>query len=209
MFVNKIVFPAFTGCRCLMMPYIQGDFSSLPDGYDPYEDIVNNVFIEKGKLGFLTIDESEAVAGVPHRGTRAKHKRALHVEAGRYCKHNVWGNVWGGKPNVVLDDDVEILLANNVDNSCAIWNDQYFGFTEDGDIGHLSEMYPYSDATFMASGEVHKIGIFTPHESMPIKETINRQFLRIMSSGIYGKEDYFTDNPKVSGRLLNEVNMAY
>lgn len=34
--VNKIQFPQFTGIKCNMMPFIQGDASSLPDAYKPY-----------------------------------------------------------------------------------------------------------------------------------------------------------------------------
>ena len=102
-----------------MMPYIQGDFSSVPEDYEPYKEIIETVFCKKGDLGFLTIDESVAVKGTPHRGDRAKYGRALHTEAGRlpnriYC----WGGGhWGDKANVELERDVRIILANNLDNS--------------------------------------------------------------------------------------------
>jgi hypothetical protein len=49
----------------------------------------------------------------------------------------------------------------------------------------------------MKAGEVRKIGIFTPHESLPVKNTVQRQFLRIVSSGVRGREHYFTQNPLV------------
>jgi hypothetical protein len=65
----------------------------------------------------------------------------------------------------------------------------------DGDIGHLADQYPYDKAVFMKTGEVHKIGILTPHESIPVKENTFRQFLRIVSSGVHGRESYFTVNP--------------
>jgi hypothetical protein len=105
-----------------MMPYIQGDSGSVPETYAPYKDILETVFLKKGDLGFLTIDESLAVAGKPHRGDRAKYPRALHTEAGRdpnkiYC----WGGGgWGKVHRVTLDGDVKILLANNLDDSCAV-----------------------------------------------------------------------------------------
>lgn len=47
----------------------------------------------------------------------------------------------------------------------------------------------------MKAGEVHQIGILTPHESLPITKGGNRQFIRIVSSGVYGREPYFTKNP--------------
>lgn len=191
-------FPEFRGSRCLMMPYIQGDPKSVPHEYDAYSKIIRDVFICKGEIGYLTIDESVAYAGKPHRGERSKTNRALHTEAGRipgkiYC----WGDGggWGRKHHVTLDRDVEILLANSLNHSCAIWGTIHEDTSIDGDIGHVADMYPYESATFMKAGEIHRIGILTPHESLPVKETCQRQFLRIVGSGVHGREPYFTENP--------------
>ena len=108
------------------------------------------------------------------------------------------GGGWGGRRNVTLDRDVQVLLANNIDGSCAIWDAEHEDTTTDGDIGHLAHLYPYETATMMKAGEVHRIGIFTPHESLPMRMDADRQFLRIISSGVYGREPYFTENPMVS-----------
>ncbi len=190
---GTITFPEFSNVRCLMMPYIQGDTTSVPDVYLSYRDIIDTVFVRKGDIGFLTIDESVAVEGKPHRGTRAKYARALHTEVGRPPGYVYW--CWGGKLNVILDRDVRILLANNLDDSCAVWDAEHEDTSVDGDIGHVADDYPYSDATFLKAGEVHEIGILTPHESLPVRETVRRQFLRIISSGVHGREEYFTRNP--------------
>jgi len=77
-----------------MMPYVQGDPDSVPDEYAAYRDIVSSVFLRRGDVGFLTIDESPVVAGKPHRGARARYARALHTEAG--IVRSVAG--WGGLP---------------------------------------------------------------------------------------------------------------
>ena len=196
--MNKIKFPEFSGIRCLMMPYIQGDPSSVPEEYRKgYEKILETTFIKRGDIGFLTIDESEAVKGSPHRGSRAKFGRALHTEAGRLPnKIYAWGGGgWGSIHNVELERDVKILLANNVDNSCAVWDAIHENTSADGDIGDYASDYPLSDATLMQAGEVHQVGILTPHESLPVDNNVNRQFLRIMSSGIHGREPHFTNNP--------------
>lgn len=195
--INKINFPQYSGLRCLMMPFIQGDSKSIPKEYNSYSDIINNNFIKKGDIGYLTIDESPVKAGKPHRGARAKTSRALHTEAGkRPDKVYAWGNSgWGNSHRVELEDHVEVLLANNLDDSCVVWDTHHEDTSEDGDIGHLSEQYPYKDGVFMRSGEVFKIGILTPHESVPVKKDINRQFLRIVGSGVHGREEYFTENP--------------
>ncbi len=195
--LTTMKFPEFSGIRCLMMPYIQGDSKSAPKSYAPYADVLDSVVLKKGDIGFLTIDESTVKGGSPHRGTRAKFARALHTEAGRdpeklYC----WGTGWGKAPHrVTLDRDVEILLANNLDDSCAIWDVVHEDTSSDGDIGHASEAYPYTSGVLMKAGEIHKIGILTPHESIPVRHDFERQFLRIISSGVYGREHYFTENP--------------
>jgi hypothetical protein len=193
---QTITFPKFSGVRCLMMPYIQGDSNSLPQEYASYKEIVDTVFLKKGDIGYLTIDESPVIAGKAHRGARAKYERALHTEVGRdpnkiYC----WGGGgWGSVHKVTLDRDVKVLLANNLDNSCALWNAEHEETSIDGDIGFASDLYPYENATFMKAGEVHEIGILTPHESLPVRQNFDRQFLRIISSGVHGREEYFTKN---------------
>ena len=206
-------FPSYSGTRCLMMPYVQGDPESVPAQYASYAEIIERHFIEAGRIGFLTIDESPTVPDVPHRGTRAKFGRALHTEAGmlygQYTWDNpqpywsssyAWGGVpaWGGRVNVTLDPDLQVLLANSVDDSCAYWNATHFNTSADGDIGDYADMYPYEDAVFMKAGEVHQIGILTPHESMPSAGYGFRQFLRIVGEGVHGREPYFTKNPLVS-----------
>jgi hypothetical protein len=190
----KIKFPEYSDTRCLMMPYLQGNIDSVPTEYHHYADIINSVYLTKGDIGFLTIDESVNQAGKPHRGDRSKTNRALHTEAGKMNNQAVWG-VWKGNPDVKLDPNVRVLLANNIDDTCAIWNAEHINTSLDGDIGYAAHLYPYKDAVFMKNGEVHEIGIFTPHESIPIKKSVKRQFLRIVSSGVHGREPYFTHNP--------------
>lgn len=191
-------FPKYTGLRCLMMPYIQGDPDSVPKEYSSYYSIISNTYLTAGDIGYLTIDESVATAGIPHRGTRAKYGRALHTEAGWRPESGVFmwgGGGWGSSPMVTLDPDVQILLANNIANSCALWDVEHRDTSEDGDIGDQADLYPYEAATFMDSNKVYQIGILNPHESLPLAETMNRQFLRIVGSGVHGCESYFTKNP--------------
>ena len=195
--IANIEFPEFTGIRCLMMPYIQGDVESVPEEYRVgYEGIINDLFFKRGEVGFLTIDESICKKGMPHRGGRAKFARALHTEAGRLPnKLYAWGGGgWGNSHNVTLDGDVKVLLANNVDCSCAVWDATHENTSLDGDIGHLADLYPMDEATLMKAGEVHQVGILTPHESLPVIKDERRQFLRIISSGVHGREPHFTKN---------------
>lgn len=208
--IRQIQFPEYSGLRCLMMPYIQGHSESVPEAYAAYRDVIESVFIERGDIGFLTIDESIAIEGKPHRGARSRHGRALHTEAGKILNFYCWGGdsyVWGGDdepddepkgtgtPRVTLNKDVRILLANTLDGSCAIWNRWHEDTSFDGDIGHVGNEYRYAEAILMRAGDVHEIGILTPHESLPVSVNFQRQFLRIVSSGVNGRAAHFTDNP--------------
>jgi hypothetical protein len=206
--MTTIQFPAYSGVRCLMMPYIQGDPESVPDVYAPYRDIVSTVFLRNGDIGFLTIDESLAVAGKPHRGAHAKHGRALHTEAGIVRGVTGWGDPpapspgwghprpgWGGRHTVTLDRNVKVLIASNLDDTCAVWDAEHENTSEDGDIGYAADLYPYGEAAILKAGELREIGIFTPHESLPVKRDVRRQFIRVVSSGVHGREPYFTENP--------------
>ena len=103
---------------------------------------------------------------------------------------------------VTLDRDVRIILANNLDGSCAVWDSEHEDTSLDGDIGHVAADYPYDQARFLKAGEVYEIGILTPHESLPVRCDFNRQFLRIVSSGVHGREEYFTRNPLVGESTL-------
>lgn len=197
---QTIAFPAYSGVRCLMMPYVQGDADSVPDDYAAWRGIIADVYVKRGDIGFLTIDESPVAAGQPHRGARAKFGRALHTEAGRIPGHiYCWGGggSWGGRRRVELERGVRILLANSITNTCAVWDAEHEDTSDDGDIGDVAHLYPYEAATWMQAGDVHEIGILTPHESIPVREATQRQFLRIVSSGVHGREPYFTLNPLV------------
>lgn len=46
----------------------------------------------------------------------------------------------------------------------------------------------------MGAGELMEIGIFTPHEPIPQKQSGNRQFFRIVGKGVHGRDTYFTRN---------------
>lgn len=195
---QTITFPEFNNVRCLMMPYLQGEPDSVPDEYDAWRGIIASVFLRKGERGFLTIDESRVSAGQPHRGARAKFGRALHTEAGWRDPAYRWGPAWGSSDMVTLDRDTRILLANNLDGSCAVWDAEHVNTTRDGDIGRVADEYPYASATLMRAGEVHEIGILTPHESVPVARDFDRQFLRIIGPGVHGRESYFTENPRMT-----------
>lgn len=203
MITNTIQFPAMTGIKCNMMPFIQGDSSSLPEIYQPYSKIINENYLEKGEIGFLTIDESFVNAGESQRGYNSKGiSRNVHIEVGHVQGLNRWGggsgNGWGGRVDTLLEDSTMVLIANNISDTCRVWNTFERRFTNDGDLADYITDYPEETGILMKAGEVAKISIFTPHECISQTKPGNRQFFRIVGKGVHGRENYFTINPLVT-----------
>lgn len=212
--INQIQFPEFTGIKCNMMPFIQGDKTSLPSIYQSYSDIIQSNYLEKGEIGYLTIEESYVEANSSQRGYGASN-RNVHIEVGRYDSINCWGsptpvyswgkpyeepkpiNSWGNryKANVTLEDNTEVLIANNISNTCRVWDAIEKSPTLDGDLSDYLYKYPEHTGQLLQSGELAKISIFTPHECVKQLESGNRQFFRIVGKGVTGREEYFTYNP--------------
>jgi hypothetical protein len=200
--VNRIKFPEFTGVKCNMMPFVQGDSKSLPEQFKPYSRIIKENFLEKGEIGFLTIDESFVEAGKSQRGYNANGiNRNVHIEVGRRKNLNYWGSgggSWGGKPNTILDEATMVLIANSISNTCRFWDVMEKRHTIDGDLSDYISDYPKDSGLLLQSGDVAKISIFTPHECVVQKQSSQRQFFRIVGKGVRGREDYFTINPLVA-----------
>lgn len=195
--MKTIKFPKFTGIKCNMMPFIQGDSKSLPQMYQPYAKIIESNYLEKGEMGFLTIDESFVKGGESQRGYNSTGiTRNVHIEVGRHNNINSWGNSsWRGRKNVLLENNTMVLIANSISDTCRFWNTKEMSFTKDGDLSAYIERYPEETGILLKSGELAKISIFTPHECIIQKESSNRQFFRIVGQGVTGREDYFTINP--------------
>jgi hypothetical protein len=200
--INKIQFPEFTGVKCNMMPFIQGNSLSLPNEYKTYAKIVDNNYLQKGDIGYLTIHESFVNSGKSQRGYNSKGiNRNVHIEVGKYKNKNRWGgsigsnSSWGGKNCTFLDDNTMVLIANNISDTCKVWDTKELSYTDDGDLSEYIDRYPEHTGLMLKSGEVAKISIFTPHECIPQKESGFRQFFRIVGKGVTGREEYFTINP--------------
>ena len=199
MITGKIEFPKFSGIKCNMMPFIQGDSGSLPDAYKSYSSVIDKSYLEKGEIGFLTIDESFVESKKTQRGYNASGiDRNVHIEVGRNEQSNDWGgNPWGGRANTRLDNDTMVLIANSISDTCRVWDAMELAYTKDGDLSEYIHKYPEDTGILLQAGELAKISIFTPHECVAQNESSNRQFFRIVGKGVKGREDYFTTNPKV------------
>lgn len=196
--INKVIFPKFSGIKCHMMPFIQGDPDSLPKEYKSYSSIVKNNFLDKGKIGYITIDESFVSAGKTQRGYNSSGiNRNVHIEVGMGKKEFHWGSSWGGNYKVLLDKETQVLIANSISNTCKVFDTTERRFTSDGDLSDYIEDYPESSGILLKSGQLAKMSIFTPHECIKQTKSGNRQFIRIVGEGVEGREDYFTLNPLI------------
>lgn len=205
--INTIQFPIFSGIKCTMMPFIQGDNSSLPEIYRPYAKIIQENFIDPGELGFLTIQESFVNVGMSQRGYNSTGaSRSVHVEVGTIegstveevrCWGSGWGSSWGGRASTRLSDETMILIANSIADTCRVWDTKEMRYTKDGDLSAYIDEYPESSGLLLGAGEVAKISIFTPHECVNQNVSGNRQFFRVVGKEVTGRDTYFTINPLV------------
>lgn len=206
--IGQMAFPEFTGARCYMMPFIQGRADSLPAAYASYADVVENFSVpgQDGQIGLITIDESFVEAGRSQRGYGAG-KRTIHTEACLSRQILTWGPQqpsWGSDPSgpdfVRLQNDVRVIIANSIPDTCMVWDVNVFDTTHDGDLSMRADEFPAETGRLMGAGEVMEIGIFTPHEPITQRESGNRQFFRIVGTGVTGREDYFTRNEVLEAR---------
>lgn len=192
---ERYQFPKFSGARCVMMPIVQGDPRTLPPELKGYSDFVERNALERGSIGFLTVDESHVQEGRSQRGYGSSD-RTLHTEACRGDGYLSWGPPsWGGSHRVTLAPATRVIISNSVDDTCMVWDAEETEITRDGDLGHVAHKYPRETGRMLKSGEISEIGIFTPHECIPQMKSGPRQFVRLVGVGVVGRERHFTRNP--------------
>jgi hypothetical protein len=187
--------------NCHMMPIVQGDPDSLPEWCAPYRGFVRKHALERGEIGYLTVQESHVQEGKSQRGySRLGSRRNVHVEVGWLEGLLCWGSVptWGGNANVILDPDTRVLIANSIPDTCQIWDGQEWAHTQDGDLGEHLDRYPEASGKRMADSALWEIGILTPHECLVQSAGGFRQFVRLVGRGVTGREPYFTHNPRLA-----------
>ena len=194
--VGKIIFPKFTNTRIMMMPFMLHDINTIPQSLAHYvltikqllKMIPDHVESYNDTPAYLTIDERFVPINTIQRNP------GLHIDgmyqgttAGPWSGSNPgsWGSCGNG-----------MLIASNIDNTVNIYNGNVQGYPiNDGDCEHLrnqlSNLVRYSPL----AGEVIWADGFNIHESLPVKEDCNRQFIRISlpNDGVWF-EDY-TPNP--------------
>ena len=96
-----------------------------------------------------------------------------------------------------------IYMANNVEDSCCVWDCTLQADDIDGtevigslgDVEHLRDMLP-GEPQVMKANTVYWITDRTPHESLPLKEDAYRQYIRLVTSEVsLWFEEHSTKNP--------------
>lgn len=181
--LGTVEFPESKGININMMPFIMGDVSTIPEEYRGYVPMINACNLpesEIGKVGYLTITESNVTKGESQR------RGGVHVEKHPNRSWGGGGGAWGGYKG-------GLFMASNVSNSCKVWNQYVEVPGMMGDCEHLrselgeGELLQKNELIWMTDG--------TPHESMSLQEGTHRQFFRLVTSEVdVWYEDHSTKN---------------
>ncbi len=195
---GTVELPAFSNTRVMMMPLIIGEPNSIPDFLNHYVNCLVKLFnfalpSHKDQIGYITIDEKTVEAGKTHR------RPGLHVD-GVYN-----GNVgsWGGGGWGAVGSGM--LTVSNIEG-CKAYK-QWFNGTigNDGECDSMVDQLKESGAEIFKPNHVYWLCGLCVHESLPMKETADRQFVRLSLPSCAPWFEGYTENPlgiRPSGQIL-------
>ncbi|XP_065069061.1 uncharacterized protein LOC135694308 [Rhopilema esculentum] len=223
-FESDICFPKPTGININMMPFVMNkkfEDCCLPSNLERYWSLfISRCLLdkeEKGKIGYLTIHESDVKANCSQRrpGLHTERPGKLKVrkskdlvdeetDSGRgdsFVKEDQIYHNWGlglwRKGHNAFEIKGGIFMASNVKDSCRIWDcqisdDRLIGKL--GDIEYLREFLPNSEV--MKENHLYWLTDRTPHESLCLKKGKYRQYFRLVTSQVsIWFEEHSTKNP--------------
>jgi len=195
-------FPKIKGIKINMMPFYIDYKDSLPEEYQEYWDIIticnqmssdyyernNTVF--KGrrnnhvikKIAYLTIEEGFILTGKTQRrpGLHIDSTRSKSISSTKTNNIRHWGR---GRVHNNYSCDGGIYLASTVDDTCNIYPTTLINPNEvsmdNGDIENLRGMLGTPIST--KKNIIYWITDCVPHEAMPMKNSENRQFFRLVT----------------------------
>ncbi|KAJ3141902.1 hypothetical protein HK100_005816 [Physocladia obscura] len=200
-----------------MMPFVMGHTNTLPDNCKRYAKLIDacirRVSHEEDKVGYLTVQESWVEPGNTQR------RPGLHVETPGILKLGStfkpimvhWG--WGSTdrnlvPSGSADITGGIFMASSIPDSCAIWpcvidNVSNAGVDSLGSMEHLraaleraSKDQDDAEVFLQPANRLVWITDRTPHESLPVKRRVFRQYFRLVTSNVnVWYADHSTPNP--------------
>jgi hypothetical protein len=179
--ITTVDFPAPQGLQVNMMPFILGDITSLPEDLRAYAPLIEACEVEEseiGKIGYLSVMESEVKPGLSQR------RGGVHVE--RHPATSERGGSWGGggwgRGGFSKARYGGLYVASNMSETTAIWDACIENPGPGGDCEHVAD--ELGSPTLLKAGELAWLTDSCPHASMPVKEEGTRQFFRLVTSEV-------------------------
>lgn len=184
---TPLQFPEFSGERIMMMPVILGSLDGVPRQYHELVSKIYSVMELRhfNQVGYLTIDEQLL------NPSETLRRPGLHVDGFYHGNSGAWGGgsgdggSWGSVGNGMF------VISNT--NHCKAYLGVFEGEPKDeGECDHLT--IPTEGEVFQA-GEIYWLDGACVHESLPVSEPTQRQFVRLSlpSSGPWFEG--YTKNP--------------
>ncbi len=203
---GQVSFPKPQGININMMPFVFGDKSSLPKEYHGYLPLIEKANFAKGSVAYLTIHESVVEKGSTQRRP-GLHTDGTNGELAESSSDGGWGGgSWGGGSSNVdsggwgggwggIKESKGIYIASS-DGTCNIYDAYVSNKNVDKHGGTLKESVQNTKCVSAKPSTMYWITDRTPHESIPVKETTNRQFFRLVSEDIHAwYKKHSTPNP--------------
>ena len=218
--VARVKFPPPTGIQINMMPIIIGNTFSIPEEYRAYIPLLLACPVNRqefGKIGYLTIHESEIATD-----QTSQRRRGIHTESPgvvHYCPDTytvVQPGKWAEQMQAPLtvawgrgiyhegfgcESTFEggLYMASNVDQSTKVWNCEITSSSATVDRhGGLKEEVHYflDEGNCLSAGEMCWMTDATPHASLPLKKGTQRQYFRLVTSEVSAwYAEHSTKNP--------------
>lgn len=214
--VATVSFPEPQGIKINMMPFVMGDPASLPENLRPYQPLIDACGVEKaemGKIGYLTIMESDVEPGLSQRrgGVHVEKHPAGSWGGGGWGRGN-WGGGGWGRGLFSKRRLGGLYIASNMEGTTAVWDAHIDEPGLGGDCEHLGDSL--GQPTLLRAGELAWMTDSCPHASMPVPRAGTRQFFRLVTSAVdLWYEQHSTPNPlgivpPPNVRLISESKFA-
>lgn len=178
-----VSFPEFSGERVMMMPVRLGSLDGTPP---QYSDVLYSLYgvMEsrfRDDIGYLTIDEQNLEAGQTLR------RGGLHVDGYYHGKCGSWGGGggWGSVGNG--------MLTVSSTAHCRAFLGMFDG--EPGPEGECGHLHLDSQGEIFEPSRIYWVDGACIHESLPVKERIKRQFVRLSMPSNGPWFEGYTENP--------------
>lgn len=195
---SEMKFPEFSGTRIMMMPVQLGSLKGIPKHYAKFVDYLYYMteYRHHGKIGYLTIDERNVTKG------NSLRRSGLHVDGYYKGKCGAWGGGggWGSVGNG--------MLTVSSTSHCKAYLGMFEGTPgPEGECEHLT--LPNEGILFEAN-QVYWVDGACVHESLPVEEDTQRQFVRLSMPNNGPWFDGYTENPTgilPSGEILSKRSL--